>query len=140
MRACYFMTCIKQDWIISSHQLARICVTTFLITSCAHGFDQQHHDITKVLRECGLAAMTHIKEFKATLAALLTLQEFEENKEACRKEVDPPVLTKSRIQKRAIVVAEKMMSFSQLKHWITMILNEASTWKRPKKDLDAVLV
>ena len=85
---------------------AGICAAALLIASRAHGFERQHHDVTKVLKVCGLTVMTRVKEFEATPSANMTLDEF--HKKDVEEEVDPPIFTKNRIQEaRAKAVAER---------------------------------
>ena len=79
-----------------------------MIASRAHGFDRHHHDVTKVLKVCGLTVMNRVKEFGATPSANMTLDEFHNSNDAERaEEVDPPVFTTNRIREaRAKAVAE----------------------------------
>ena len=97
---------MKRDWIVAGRRPAGICAAALLIASRAHGFERQHHDVTKVLKVCGLTVMTRVKEFEATPSANMTLDDFH-NKDI-EEEVDPPIFTKNRIKEaRAKAVAEK---------------------------------
>jgi transcription factor IIIB subunit 2 len=97
---------MKRDWIVAGRRPAGICAAALLIASRAHGFERQHHDVTKVLKVCGLTVMTRVKEFEATPSANMTLDEF--HKKDVEEEVDPPIFTKNRIQEaRAKAVAER---------------------------------
>lgn len=105
MTALRLVARMKRDWIVAGRRPAGICAAALLIASRAHGFERQHHDVTKVLRVCGLTVMSRVKEFEATPSAGLTLDEFH-NKEI-ETEVDPPVFTKNRIREaRAKAVSE----------------------------------
>lgn len=97
---------MKRDWIVAGRRPAGICAAALLIASRAHGFERQHHDVTKVLKVCGLTVMTRVKEFEATPSANMTLDDFH-NKDI-EEEVDPPIFTKNRIKEaRARAVAEQ---------------------------------
>ncbi|KAL9191491.1 hypothetical protein ACHAXT_001197 [Thalassiosira profunda] len=97
---------MKRDWIVAGRRPAGICAAALLIAARAHGFDRQHHDVTKVLKVCGLTVMSRVKEFGATPSANLTLDEFHE-KDDIEAEVDPPIFTQNRIREaRAKAVAE----------------------------------
>jgi transcription factor IIIB subunit 2 len=106
MTALRLVSRMKRDWIVAGRRPAGICAAALLIASRAHGFERQHHDVTKVLKVCGLTVMTRVKEFEATPSANLTLDEF--HKKDIDEEVDPPIFTKNRIQEaRAKAVAER---------------------------------
>lgn len=106
MTALRLVSRMKRDWIVAGRRPAGICAAALLIASRAHGFERQHHDVTKVLKVCGLTVMTRVKEFEATPSANMTLDEF--HKKDVEEEVDPPIFTKNRIQEaRAKAVAER---------------------------------
>ena len=79
MTALRLVARMKRDWIVAGRRPAGNCAAALLIASRAHGFDRQHHDVTKVLRVCGLTVMSRVKEFEATPSAGLTLEEFHTN-------------------------------------------------------------
>lgn len=58
-----------------------------MIASRAHGFERQHN-VTEVLKICGLTVMTRVREFEATASANLTLDEF--GRRDIEEEADPP--------------------------------------------------
>ena len=78
---------MKRDWIVAGRRPAGICAAALLIASRAHGFERQH-DVTEVLKICGLTVMTRVREFEATASANLTLDEFHEKD--VEEEADPP--------------------------------------------------
>ncbi|KAL7544119.1 hypothetical protein ACHAXR_013523 [Thalassiosira sp. AJA248-18] len=133
MTALRLVSRMKRDWIVAGRRPAGICAAALLIASRAHGFERQHHDVTKVLKVCGLTVMTRVREFEATPSANLTLNEFH-NKDI-EQEVDPPIFTKNRIREaRAKAVAERnvdLLSSGALDNpnhkgkW-------ASRWRTPK--------
>jgi len=96
---------MKRDWIVGGRRPAGICAAALLIASRAHGFERQH-DVTEVLKICGLTVMTRVREFEATASANLTLDEFHEKD--IEEEADPPRFTANRIlEARAKAVAER---------------------------------
>lgn len=106
MTALRLVSRMKRDWIVAGRRPAGICAAALLIASRAHGFEKQHHDVTKVLKVCGLTVMTRVKEFEATPSANLTLDEFHTND--IEEEVDPPVFTRNRMREaRAKAVSER---------------------------------
>lgn len=106
MTALRLVSRMKRDWIVAGRRPAGICAAALLIAARAHGFERQHHDVTKVLKVCGLTVMTRVREFEATPSANLTLNRF--HNEDIEAEVDPPVFTKNRIREaRAKAVAER---------------------------------
>ena len=106
MTALRLVSRMKRDWIVAGRRPAGICAAALLIASRAHGFERHHHDVTKVLKICGLTVMTRVKEFEATPSANLTLNEFHSTNLAA--EADPPVFTQNRIREaRAKAVAER---------------------------------
>ncbi|KAL3786055.1 hypothetical protein HJC23_003903 [Cyclotella cryptica] len=136
MTALRLVARMKRDWIVAGRRPAGICAAALLIASRAHGFDRQHHDVTKVLKVCGLTVMTRVREFEATPAASLTLQEFhEENEEQGGEEVDPPIFIKNRIREaRAKAVVEKnyeLLTSGALDNH-NLKGKWASNWRRPK--------
>lgn len=134
MTALRLVSRMKRDWIVAGRRPAGICAAALLIASRAHGFERQHHDVTKVLKICGLTVMTRVREFEATPSANLTLHEFQNNE--IEEELDPPVFTKNRIREaRAKAVSERNAelldsgALDNPKHkgkW-------ASKWRKPKK-------
>lgn len=137
MTALRLVARMKRDWIVAGRRPAGICAAALLIASRAHGFDRQHHDVTKVLRVCGLTVMSRVKEFEATPSAGLTLEEFHTND--VEGEVDPPIFTKNRIKEaRAKAVMDnnvELLTSGALDNpnhkgkW-------ASKWRRPKAKTD----
>ena len=106
MTALRLVSRMKRDWIVAGRRPAGICAAALLIASRAHGFEKQHHDVTKVLKVCGLTVMTRVKEFEATPSANMTLSDF--HQKDIEAEVDPPIFTKNRIREaRAKAVAER---------------------------------
>lgn len=137
MTALRLVARMKRDWIVAGRRPAGICAAALLIASRAHGFDRQNHDVTKILKVCGLTVMSRVKEFEATPAAKMTLQEFHnDDDDQDDKEVDPPVFTTNRIREaRAKAIAERnyelldsgALDNRQLKgKW-------ASRWRKPAK-------
>ncbi|KAL7553065.1 hypothetical protein ACHAWF_016323 [Thalassiosira exigua] len=133
MTALRLVSRMKRDWIVAGRRPAGICAAALLIASRAHGFEREHHDVTKVLKVCGLTVITRVKEFEATPSANLTLDEF--HKRDIEEEVDPPRFTKNRIREaRAKAVAERNVELldsgaldnpNQKGKW-------ASRWRKPK--------
>jgi transcription factor IIIB subunit 2 len=106
MTALRLVSRMKRDWIVAGRRPAGICAAALLIASRAHGFERQHHDVTKVLKVCGLTVMTRVKEFEATPSSNMTLDEFHNGE--IEEEVDPPVFTTNRIREaRAKAVLER---------------------------------
>jgi transcription factor IIIB subunit 2 len=107
MTALRLVSRMKRDWIVAGRRPAGICAAALLIASRAHGFEREHHDVTKVLKVCGLTVMTRVKEFEATPSSNMTLDEFH-NGSQIEEEVDPPVFTTNRIREaRAKAVLER---------------------------------
>ena len=133
MTALRLVARMKRDWIVAGRRPAGICAAALLIASRAHGFQRDHHDVTKVLRVCGLTVMTRVKEFEATPSANLTLDQF--HTEDIEEEVDPPIFTKNRIQEaRAKAVVEKnvaLLTSGALDH-PNLKGKWASRWRRPR--------
>lgn len=106
MTALRIVSRMKRDWIVAGRRPAGICASALLIASRAHGFDCEHHDVTKILKICGLTVMSRVKEFENTPSANLTLDEF--RKKDIEEEADPPVFTTNRLREaRARAVAER---------------------------------
>ena len=124
---------MKRDWIVAGRRPAGICAAALLIASRAHGFERQHHDVTKVLRVCGLTVMNRVKEFESTPSAGLTLDEFHNTD--IEGEVDPPRFTLNRIREaRAKAVAEnnvELLTSGALDNPRLKGKN-ASRWRRPR--------
>ncbi len=119
--------------IVAGRRPAGICAAALLIASRAHGFERQHHDVTKVLRVCGLTVMNRVKEFESTPSAGLTLDEFHKND--IETEVDPPRYTQNRIREaRAKAIADnnvELLTSGALDN-PRMKGKNASRWRRPK--------
>ena len=108
MTALRLVSRMKRDWIVAGRRPAGICAAALLIASRAHGFERQHHDVTKVLKVCGLTVMTRVREFEATPSSNMTLDEFHKPGGEIEEEVDPPVFTSNRIREaRARAVLER---------------------------------
>lgn len=133
MTALRLVARMKRDWIVAGRRPAGICAAALLIASRAHGFERQHHDVTKVLRVCGLTVMNRVKEFESTPSAALTLDEFHNND--IEGEVDPPRFTLNRIREaRAKAVAEnnvELLTSGALDN-PRMKGKNASRWRRPR--------
>ena len=133
MTALRLVSRMKRDWIVAGRRPAGICAAALLIASRAHGFERQHHDVTKVLKVCGLTVMSRVKEFEATPSANMTLDEF--HKKEIEGEVDPPIFTKNRIREaRAKAVVEgnvELLSSGALDN-PTYKGKWASKWRQPK--------
>lgn len=118
---------------IAGRRPAGICAAALLIASRAHGFERQHHDVTKVLRVCGLTVMNRVKEFESTPSAGLTLDEFHNND--IDGEVDPPRFTQNRIREaRAKAIADnnvELLTSGALDN-PGMKGKNASRWRRPR--------
>ena len=96
---------MKRDWIVEGRRPAGICAASLLIAARAHGFSRHYHDVTRILRVCGLTVTTRVREFEQTPSAKLTLDQFQ--KIELETEADPPVFTKNRIQEaRAKAIQE----------------------------------
>lgn len=137
MTALRLVARMKRDWIVAGRRPAGICAAALLIASRAHGFDRQHNDVTKVLKVCGMTVMTRVREFEATPAASMTLDQFHDEEEDERgEELDPPVFTKNRIREaRAKAIVEKnyeLLESGALDNHNLKGRN-ASSWRRPKK-------
>lgn len=88
---------MKRDWIVAGRRPAGICAAALLIAARAHGFhDKHHHDVTRILRVCGLTVTQRIREFEQTPSAQLTLDQF--NIVDLETEADPPVFAKNKIR------------------------------------------
>ena len=98
MTALRLVSRMKRDWIVAGRRPAGICAAALLIASRAHGFERQHHDVTKVLKVCGLTVMTRVREFEATPSSNMTLDEFHHPGKDIAEEVDPPVFTTNRLR------------------------------------------
>jgi transcription factor IIIB subunit 2 len=98
---------MKRDWIVAGRRPAGICAAALLIAARAHGFSRHHHDVTKILRVCGMTVTTRVKEFENTPSAMLTLDQF--NTVELESEADPPVFTSNRI--REVRVLRMLISF-----------------------------
>jgi transcription factor IIIB subunit 2 len=139
MTALRLVARMKRDWIVAGRRPAGICAAALLIASRAHGFDRQNHDVTKILKVCGMTVMTRVKEFEATPAASLTLDEFrngDNSEERDGKEVDPPAFSKNRIREaRAKAIVEKNYELLESGALDNQNLKGrwASAWRRPNK-------
>lgn len=138
MTALRLVARMKRDWIVAGRRPAGICAAALLIASRAHGFDRQHHDVTKILKVCGLTVMTRVREFEATSAAQLTLEEFhnKDNEDYEEKEVDPPAFSKNRIlEARAKAITEKNYELLESGALDNQNLKGkwASRWRKPNK-------
>jgi len=133
MTALRLVARMKRDWIVAGRRPAGICAAALLIASRAHGFERQHHDVTKVLRVCGLTVMNRVKEFESTPSAGLTLDEFHNND--IEGEVDPPRFTQNRIREaRAKAIADnnvELLTSGALDNPRLKGKN-ASRWRRPR--------
>lgn len=133
MTALRLVARMKRDWIVAGRRPAGICAAALLIASRAHGFERQHHDVTKVLRVCGLTVMNRVKEFESTPSAGLTLDEFHKND--IEGEVDPPRFTQNRIREaRAKAIADnnvELLTSGALDN-PRMKGKNASRWRRPR--------
>lgn len=133
MTALRLVARMKRDWIVAGRRPAGICAAALLIASRAHGFERQHHDVTRVLKVCGLTVMNRVKEFESTPSAGLTLDEFHNND--IEGEVDPPRFTLNRIHEaRAKAVAEnnvELLTSGALDN-PRLKGNHASRWRRPR--------
>ena len=98
MTALRLVSRMKRDWIVAGRRPAGICAAALLIASRAHGFERQHHDVTKVLKVCGLTVMTRVREFEATPSSNMTLDEFHHPGKDIAEELDPPVFTTNRLR------------------------------------------
>ena len=111
MTALRLVARMKRDWIVAGRRPAGICAAALLIASRAHGFDRQNHDVTKILKVCGLTVMNRVKEFENTPAASQTLEEFHNDgsgQQDGSDEVDPPAFSKNRIREaRAKAIIDK---------------------------------
>merc|ERR1719162_2355192 len=85
---------MKRDWIVVGRRPAGICAAALLLSARAHGFSRAHHDVTRILRICGMTVIKRIKEFEATPSASLTLDQFHDNE--IEAEADPPSLNLAR--------------------------------------------
>ena len=63
---------MKRDWIVMGRRPAGICAAALLIAARAHGFSRHAHDVTRILRVCGLTVSSRVKEFEQTPSASLT--------------------------------------------------------------------
>lgn len=137
MTALRLVARMKRDWIVAGRRPAGICAAALLIASRAHGFERQHHDVTKVLRVCGLTVMNRVKEFESTPSAGLTLDEFHNND--IEGEVDPPRFTQNRIREaRAKAIADnnvELLTSGALDNPRLKGKN-ASRWRRPRTKTD----
>ena len=133
MTALRLVSRMKRDWIVAGRRPAGICAAALLIASRAHGFEREHHDVTKVLKVCGLTVMTRVREFEQTPSANMTLDEFRTND--IQAEVDPPVFTKNRIREaRARAVADRnvdLLSSGALDN-PNHHAKHAARWRKPK--------
>jgi len=133
MTALRIVSRMKRDWIVAGRRPAGICAAALLISSRAHGFEREHHDVTKILKICGLTVIARVKEFEVTPSADLTLDEF--HTKDIEQEVDPPAFTLNRLREaRARAVADRdvdLLASGALDHphhkgaW-------ASKWRKPK--------
>ena len=87
---------MKRDWIVSGRRPAGICAAALLIAARAHGFSRSKHDVTKVLRVCGMTVHLRVKEFEYTPSSSLTLEQFHEYE--IEREADPPSFTRNQIK------------------------------------------
>ena len=87
---------MKRDWIVAGRRPAGICAAALLIAARAHGFTRHNHDVTRILRVCGLTVSNRVREFELTPSASLTLNQF--SSIDLETEADPPVFTKNRIR------------------------------------------
>lgn len=139
MTALRLVARMKRDWIVAGRRPAGICAAALLIASRAHGFDRQNHDVTKILKVCGLTVTSRVREFEATPAASLTLEEFhhdDKNGPQDVKEVDPPIFIKNRIREaRAKAIVEKNYELLESGALDNQNLKGrwASKWRRPNK-------
>jgi transcription factor IIIB subunit 2 len=137
MTALRLVARMKRDWIVAGRRPAGICAAALLIASRAHGFERQHHDVTKVLKVCGLTVMNRVKEFESTPSAGLTLDEFHNND--IDAEVDPPRYTQNRIlEARAKAIADNnvdLLTSGALDN-PRMKGKNASKWRRPKTNTE----
>ena len=137
MTALRLVARMKRDWIVAGRRPAGICAAALLIASRAHGFERQHHDVTKVLKVCGLTVMNRVKEFESTPSAGLTLDEF--HKKDIEGEVDPPRFTQNRIREaRAKAIADnniELLTSGALDNPHLKGKN-ASRWRRPKTNTE----
>ena len=97
---------MQRDWIVSGRRPAGICAAALLIASRAHGFSRSKHDVTKVLRVCGMTVNARVKEFEYTPSSSLTLNQFHEYE--IEAEADPPCFTKNRIKE--VILSSKKCS------------------------------
>ncbi|KAL3772234.1 hypothetical protein ACHAWO_012632 [Cyclotella atomus] len=140
MTALRLVARMKRDWIVAGRRPAGICAAALLIASRAHGFDRQNHDVTKILKVCGLTVMTRVREFEATPAAQMTLEEFgntdNNGDEHDGKEVDPPAFSKNRIREaRAKAIVDKNYELLESGALDNQNLRGkwATRWRKPNK-------
>jgi len=98
---------MKRDWIVAGRRPAGICAAALLIAARAHGFDRYKHDVTKVLRVCGMTVANRLRDFERTPASALTLEQFDDSDVELEYEADPPIFTQNRIKEaRALAIQE----------------------------------
>ena len=124
---------MKRDWIVMGRRPAGICAAALLIAARAHGFSRHAHDVTRILRVCGLTVSSRVKEFEQTPSASLTLDQF--NKVELETEADPPVFTKNRMveaRARAIQANNVELLQSGALDDPTMKGKKAAKWREGK--------
>jgi len=96
---------MQRDWIVAGRRPAGICAAALLIAARAHGFSRSKHDVTKVLRVCGVTVQSRVREFEHTPSSSLTLNQFHECE--IEAEADPPSFTRNRFREaRALAIQE----------------------------------
>lgn len=96
MTALRLVARMKRDWIVAGRRPAGICAAALLIASRAHGFSKHHHDVTRILKVCGMTVTNRVREFENTPSARLTLDQF--SSVDLQREADPPAYTRNKIQ------------------------------------------
>ncbi|GAX12980.1 transcription factor IIIB 90 kDa subunit [Fistulifera solaris] len=96
MTALRLVARMKRDWIVAGRRPAGICAAALLIAARVHGFSKHHHDVTRILKVCGMTVTSRVREFEKTPSARLTLDQF--STVELQREVDPPAYTRNKIQ------------------------------------------
>lgn len=135
MTALRLVARMKRDWIVAGRRPAGICAAALLIAARVHGFSKHHHDVTRILKVCGMTVTNRVREFEKTPSASLTLDQF--SAVELHREADPPAYTRNKIQEARVKAIQdgnvKLLNSGALDDPFRPDAKKAAHWRQERK-------